>query len=304
MIRPRRRGGWLVALERAVAVADDDSLHASLETWPELWADGVVRNNEGGCDPDGNLYLGSMAYSSTPGAGKLYHIDPAGRSQTVLDAVTISNGIGWSPDGSLAYYIDTRTERIDVFDWSSEHGLTDRRPWASAPGQPDGLASLMAWPLMPMAAYGWRCSAGRRSTATTRTDAWTQSCLSRSGSRRRWRSLGRACGTSSSRRLGWVLQPSPRQAPCLSSATQAYEEHRLTNSRAEHGRRPDPGSTQRCRCGPWNRAVEACPVAPPRSVPSMADFVIANVNVACAAPSENSSSAWTLTLEMSSHSSW
>ncbi|NDL59472.1 SMP-30/gluconolactonase/LRE family protein [Phytoactinopolyspora sp. XMNu-373] len=140
VIRARRGGGWIVAEERRLAIADDDSLTAPLQQWPQLWRDTQVRNNEGGCDPDGNLYLGSMAYEATPGAGTLYRIDRAGRAEAVVDAVTISNGIGWSPDGSRAYYIDTSTGRIDVFDWSSDTGLSGRREWASAPGGPDGLA--------------------------------------------------------------------------------------------------------------------------------------------------------------------
>ena len=34
----------------------------------ELWSDASVRMNEGGCDPDGRFYCGSMAYDQQPGA--------------------------------------------------------------------------------------------------------------------------------------------------------------------------------------------------------------------------------------------
>lgn len=57
------------------------------------------------------------------------------------DGVTISNGLEWSPDGSRAYYIDTPTGRIDVFDYGFD-GLSGRRPFAAIPddaGFPDGL---------------------------------------------------------------------------------------------------------------------------------------------------------------------
>lgn len=34
-----------------------------------------------------------------------------------------------SPDGTLTYYVDSPTGRIDVFDWSSSTGLANRRPF-------------------------------------------------------------------------------------------------------------------------------------------------------------------------------
>ena len=78
--------------------------------------------NEGGCDPDGRFYCGSMAYDKRPGAGALYRLDPDGSVQVVLEDVTVSNGLDWSPDGSLAYYNDTDTHRIDVFDYDVDAG--------------------------------------------------------------------------------------------------------------------------------------------------------------------------------------
>jgi sugar lactone lactonase YvrE len=97
--------------------------------------------NEGGCDPDGRFWCGSMAYDQRPGAAALYRLDPDGQVHRVLEGVTISNGLDWSPDGSLAYYDDTATHRVDVFDYDRETGLTARRPFVRLPddGNPDGL---------------------------------------------------------------------------------------------------------------------------------------------------------------------
>ncbi|PZF85139.1 SMP-30/gluconolactonase/LRE family protein [Jiangella anatolica] len=139
IVRARRGGGWLVATERSVALADGDALDAELVSGPELWTDTGIRSNEGGCAPDGAFYLGTMAYDETPGAGTVYRIDAAGAVTTAIESVTISNGLGWSPDGTVAYYVDTDTGRIDAFDWSADGGLTGRRPWADVPGGPDGL---------------------------------------------------------------------------------------------------------------------------------------------------------------------
>lgn len=141
MLRPRRDGGFVVAAERGLLLADGDALDAPLQALPEVWSDPGVRMNEGGCDPAGNLYLGSMAYDSRAGGGTLYKFDANHEVSVVDDAVTISNGIEWSPDERLAYYADSDTYRIDVFDWDAASGLTNRRPFVrfDPPGVPDGL---------------------------------------------------------------------------------------------------------------------------------------------------------------------
>jgi sugar lactone lactonase YvrE len=71
----------------------------------------------------------------------VYRLDPDLTVRTVLTGVTVSNGLEWSPDGSQAYYNDTATFRISVFDYSYEIGLINRRTFAEIPddGRPDGL---------------------------------------------------------------------------------------------------------------------------------------------------------------------
>jgi sugar lactone lactonase YvrE len=95
--------------------------------------------NEGACDPDGRFYCGSMAYDKRPGTSALYRLDPDGSVRVVLEGVTVSNGLDWSPDGSLAYYNDTDTHRTDVFDYDMDSGLSGRRLFVEIPGRPDGL---------------------------------------------------------------------------------------------------------------------------------------------------------------------
>lgn len=136
-VRPRTSGGYVVGLERGIGLADGpDELPTPLEP---LWTDPGVRMNEGGCDPAGNLYAGSMAYDKTEGAATLYRIAPDGTARTVLPRVTVSNGLDFSPDGTRAYYDDTATGRTDVFD-VVDGELTGRRPFhAPDDGHPDGL---------------------------------------------------------------------------------------------------------------------------------------------------------------------
>jgi sugar lactone lactonase YvrE len=138
-LRPRRRGGFVIGVERGFALEDADGTITELG---ELWTDSGVRMNEGGCDPDGRFYCGSMAYDQSAGAATLYRLDPDESVSVVLRDVTVSNGLDWSPDGSHAYYNDTNTHRMDVFDYDTEAGLTGRRPFVEFPpedGVPDGL---------------------------------------------------------------------------------------------------------------------------------------------------------------------
>lgn len=95
--------------------------------------------NEGGCDPDGRFYCGSMAYDQRPGGAALYRLDPDGSTRVVLEGVIVSNGLDWSPDGARAYYNDTATYRVSVFDYDRDAGLTGRRTLVETTGRPDGL---------------------------------------------------------------------------------------------------------------------------------------------------------------------
>jgi sugar lactone lactonase YvrE len=136
-VRPRRRGGAVIGVERGFALED---VEGALTHMQELWSDERVRMNEGGCDPDGSFYCGSMAYDQRPGAGALYRLDPGGSVHLVLEDLTVSNGLDWSPDGARAYHNDTATYRIHVYDSDGESGLSGRRVFAATePYRPDGL---------------------------------------------------------------------------------------------------------------------------------------------------------------------
>jgi sugar lactone lactonase YvrE len=135
-LRPRRGGGAVVGIERGFALEDPDGTVRPLD---EIWSDPSVRMNEGGCDPDGRFYCGSMAYDQRVGAGSLYRLDPDGTVEVALDGLTVSNGLDWSPDGMLAYHNDTATHSIAVYAYDRDVGLTGRRLFAALEYRPDGL---------------------------------------------------------------------------------------------------------------------------------------------------------------------
>lgn len=101
------------------------------------------RMNDGACDAAGRLWAGTMSDKAQPGVGSLYRFDTDRGVTRMLTDLTISNGIGWSLDNSRMYYIDSATQKVDVFNFELESGtlsnrttLVEIRP---VEGMPDGL---------------------------------------------------------------------------------------------------------------------------------------------------------------------
>ena len=139
-LRPRAAGGAVIATEHDFVLAD--VVGGPVRSVATVLTDAGIRFNDGSCDPAGNFLCGTMAYDETSGAGSLFRLRPEGPVETVLSGVTISNGLAWTADGSRAFYNDTPTGRVDVFDSDAAGNLTNRRPFVAideADGFPDGL---------------------------------------------------------------------------------------------------------------------------------------------------------------------
>ena len=77
------------------------------------------RFNDAGVSPDGQLFAGTIALDKTEGAATLYRLDPDFGCTPVIPNVTNSNGIGWSPDGGILFYIDTPTREITRYTYEN-----------------------------------------------------------------------------------------------------------------------------------------------------------------------------------------
>jgi sugar lactone lactonase YvrE len=134
---PRASGGIVACLPDGVADAATGAWLARYPTPTE-----GLRSNDAKADPRGRLWHGIMAYDEGEGRGALYRLDPgATEPKLMLPGTTISNGMGWSPDGTAMYYIDSPLKRIDAFDFEMETGsLGGRRQFAPiGEGFPDGM---------------------------------------------------------------------------------------------------------------------------------------------------------------------
>ncbi len=139
---PRRGEGLMLALHHGFATLDTESEKLAILSDPEQHLPDN-RFNDGKCDPAGRFWAGTMSISKKQGAGSLYCMDPDHTVRRVLGNVTISNGIAWSLDRSIMYYIDTPTRQVVAFDYNMETGAIGRRRVAvHVPenlGKPDGM---------------------------------------------------------------------------------------------------------------------------------------------------------------------
>ena len=133
--------GWMIASGDGFAHLGEDGVVTAVAS-PLEGETHRLRMNDGTCDPEGRFWAGSMAWDQTPGAGALYRLDLDGSSTTVLKKVTISNGMAWSGEGGLAYYIDTPTQKVDVLAVAPDGALLARRTAFEIDmetGAPDGM---------------------------------------------------------------------------------------------------------------------------------------------------------------------
>lgn len=70
-----------------------------------------TRSNDGRADPFGGFWIGTMGRNAEPGAGAIYRYY-RGALHTLVENITITNAICFSPDGRHAYYTDTMDGRI------------------------------------------------------------------------------------------------------------------------------------------------------------------------------------------------
>jgi sugar lactone lactonase YvrE len=137
-----RSDGWIVGMNQSIAhLGESGEVHE--RSRPESHNAPDVRTNDGAADPWGRFWLGSMANDSAEGRGSLFRYHEASGTETILVNVTISNGIGWSPDERTMYYIDSGPGTISAFDVTDMGETSNRRVFAQLnvdhEGAPDGL---------------------------------------------------------------------------------------------------------------------------------------------------------------------
>lgn len=153
---PIDTGGMLVALKDGVYAYNLKNKQLTMLTSPEKDMPNN-RFNDGKCDPAGRFWVGSMGprYQAF-----LYRISANGEYSQMLDSVSTSNGIVWTSNKKIMYYIDTSTGAVRAFDYDNATGnISNSRiviQFTKGIGYPDGM-SIDAEDKLWIAHWGGHC---------------------------------------------------------------------------------------------------------------------------------------------------
>jgi sugar lactone lactonase YvrE len=139
----RESGGVLLALQQGFYEFDPDTeaLEQLSNPEPNLPEN---RFNDGKVDPAGRFWAGTMAIREAPHCGNLYCMDTDLTVRRKIEGVSISNGLAWSPDEHVMYYVDSPTRVVAAYDYDKASGeIANRRVVIQIPdgmGYPDGMS--------------------------------------------------------------------------------------------------------------------------------------------------------------------
>jgi sugar lactone lactonase YvrE len=138
----RERGGLVLAVHDGFIGLEPAS--GRIERLAHVEADlPSSRMNDGKVDPMGRFWAGTTDIDHRPGLGTLHRLDADGTVSSMLEDVTISNGLDWTADGATMYFIDTPDRRVDRFSFEPSSGaIRDRQvavPIRPGAGDPDGM---------------------------------------------------------------------------------------------------------------------------------------------------------------------
>jgi len=139
----RKSGGYVIALGDRLATVDEN-FQITREIDMEIDRE-VGRTNDGNIDPCGCLWIGVAEAVEGSKAGDLRRFNHQFNSSTHRKNVQISNGIDWSLDGTMMYYIDSAPREISRYQFDPTKGEIVRELPAidvsDVTGVPDGMCT-------------------------------------------------------------------------------------------------------------------------------------------------------------------
>ncbi|HZW42717.1 MAG TPA: SMP-30/gluconolactonase/LRE family protein [Agromyces sp.] len=132
-------GEWIVAGASALLIRTADGHQTPAQ---QVIPGGVGRRlNDGKVDPVGRFVVGSLRLDGASDTEVLARIEDDGRVTVLDDDLTLSNGLGWTADGSRMYSVDTMRRVVFARRYDPVTGeVGPREEWLTfADGFPDGM---------------------------------------------------------------------------------------------------------------------------------------------------------------------
>lgn len=108
---------------------------------PEIAGETDGRFNDVIAAPGGRVFCGTMPTETHD--GRLYRLDPDATLTTLLEGVTVSNGLGFTPDRTGVYHTDSMKKTITLFDFDEATGAISNgrifKDLNDEEGVPDGM---------------------------------------------------------------------------------------------------------------------------------------------------------------------
>ncbi|MGL4635356.1 MAG: SMP-30/gluconolactonase/LRE family protein [Beijerinckiaceae bacterium] len=141
-VAERKSGGLIAISQSGVEALDFTSRAITPLVDPEADMPDN-RFNDGKCDSAGRLWAGTMSLDAQRKSGSLYCISPDLAARRMDRGFTVANGMDWSPDGKVMYFVDSAAGAIFCYDFDHGTGaITNRRIFAQIEDsacRPDGL---------------------------------------------------------------------------------------------------------------------------------------------------------------------
>lgn len=106
---------------------------------PVIGPDRHGRLNDAKVDPWGRILVGTASFRPQSSSEVLLREETDGTFTVIDDALTLANGIAWSPAGDVIYYVDSLAGTV----WARDYGLESlgerRRHVSVDSGIPDGM---------------------------------------------------------------------------------------------------------------------------------------------------------------------
>src|SRR5690625_94175 len=119
----REGGGAVVALRNGMNLLDFETGALTLIAPNPDDGQFDTRLNDGKVALDGRFWVGGMDQEHPREAiSNLYRLDADHSLHQMLDGITVSNGLAWSPDGKIMYHADSPTFTIKRYDYDLATG--------------------------------------------------------------------------------------------------------------------------------------------------------------------------------------